>query len=272
MPTSSGSAIENRHVLERFNLQYLGGKYPYAVLLEGNDERGIDVGLLFQPVGTLRTNVFTANPAERKRRDGGSARLFNRDCLEVAVELPGGRGDVTVGVTHFKSKGGGEIETDGKRLRQASEVARASSPSGTRATVNRAALAILGDLNERPDRDGANGAMLEGHKTSIDPLLVHAGLSDVIGQTLGPDKAYTHIEQRRGGIARSQIDYILLSPRRPAGGGGQLRHRPLRPGLLEPESPAARPGGVGPCLPLRRSRPRAPCLRQFATFEANCDE
>jgi len=204
--------IENRHVLERFNLQYLGGKYPYAVLLEGNDERGIDVGLLSkQPVGTLRTNVFTADPAERKRRDGGSARLFNRDCLEVAVELPGGRGDVTVGVTHFKSKGGGEIETDGKRLRQASEVARIVSQRHSRdGRPHR--IAILGDLNERPDRDGANGAMLEGHKTSIDPLLVHAGLSDVIGQTLGPDKAYTHIEQRRGEIARAQIDYILLSP------------------------------------------------------------
>lgn len=204
--------IENRHVLERFNLQFLGGKYPYAVLLEGNDERGIDVGLLSKhPVGALRTNVFTSDPAERKRRDGGSARLFNRDCLEVGVALPDGRGDMTLGVTHFKSKGGGEIETDGKRLRQAREVARIVAQRHARdGRPHR--VAILGDLNERPDREGANGEMLEGHKTSIDPLLVGAGLSNLIGETLGADKAFTHVEQRRGEIARSQIDYILLSP------------------------------------------------------------
>jgi endonuclease/exonuclease/phosphatase family metal-dependent hydrolase len=207
--------VEDRRTLEAFNAQYLGRKYPYAVLFEGNDERGIDVALLSKhPVEALRSNAFTVDPAEKARRDGTTPRLFNRDCIEVAIDLPGGRGPLAVLVTHLKSKRGTdglEMETDRKRLRQSAEIARILRERYAVAGKPHRVI-VCGDLNESPDRNGANGAALGPYKSSIDPLLTEAGLANIVGDTLGPDKAFTHAEERRGDIARSQIDYILVSP------------------------------------------------------------
>ena len=207
--------VEDRRTLEAFNAQYLGRKYPNAVLFEGNDERGIDVGLLSKhPVGALHTNVFTVDPGEKKRRDGASPRLFNRDCIEVMVELPGGRGPLAVLVTHLKSKRGTdemEMETDRKRLRQSTEIARIIKERYSRDGKPHRVI-VCGDFNESSNRDGANGAALGPYKTSIDPILVEAGLWNIVGDTLGPAKAFTHAEERRGKLRRSQIDYILISP------------------------------------------------------------
>lgn len=207
--------VEDRRTLEAFNAQVLGRKYPYPVLFEGNDQRSIDVALMSKhPVGNFRTNVFTVDALEKKRRDGASPRLFNRDCLEVIVELPGGRGPLAVLVTHLKSKRGSdamEMETDRKRLRQAAEVKRIVAERYSKDGKPHRVI-VCGDLNESANRDGANGAALGPYKTSIDPLLVEAGLANIIGDTLGQAKAFTHAEERRGKLRRSQIDYILVSP------------------------------------------------------------
>ena len=45
--------IENLEVLKLFNKQYLGGKYGYEVLIDGNDPRQIDVGILCRKTAKL---------------------------------------------------------------------------------------------------------------------------------------------------------------------------------------------------------------------------
>jgi endonuclease/exonuclease/phosphatase family metal-dependent hydrolase len=207
--------VEDRRTLETFNAQHLGRKYPYCVLFEGNDERGIDVALMSKhPVGAMRSNAYTVDALEAKRRDGVSPRLFNRDCIEVTVTLPGGKGDLHVMVAHLKSKrgtAGAELDTDRKRIRQSEEIARIVRERYTRdGRPHR--VVVCGDFNEVPDRNGANGAALGGRQTSIDALLVESGLIDIVRDTLGPDKSFTHVEERGGRIARGQIDYLLLSP------------------------------------------------------------
>ena len=206
--------VEDRRTLEAFNVQVLGRKYPYCMLIEGNDERGIDVGLLSKhPIVALRSNAPTVDPAEKIRRDGSTPRLFNRDCLEALIELPGGRGTLGLLVAHLKSKRGTaemEADTDLKRIRQASEMARIVrerfSKNGKPFRV-----AALGDFNETPDRAGANGAALGGRKTSIDALLVDSGLANIVRETLGPEKSFTHVDERGGRVSKGQIDYILIS-------------------------------------------------------------
>ncbi len=185
--------VEDRRTLEAFNAQSLGRRYAYAILFEGNDARGIDIGVLSKhPVIALRTNVFTADPAEPKRRDGSAGRLFERDCLELAIALPDGAGELGLLATHFKSKRGrDESDTDPKRLRQSAEIARIVAERYAKDGRPRRVV-VAGDLNERPDRNGANGARLGPAKTSIDPLLVGAGLSNVVGEAL-KDGAWTYL-------------------------------------------------------------------------------
>ncbi len=207
--------VESRQTLETFNREYLSGLYPYAVLIEGNDTRGIDVGLMSKhPVGALRTNVFTPDPAEVRPSGRSKARLFNRDCLEVMVDLPDGKGALAILVTHLKSKRGTpetESETDGKRLRQSAEIARIIAARYSR-DGKPFRVIVAGDLNETPDRNGANGRHLEGRLTSIDPLLVDTGLSNILADSLGKAQSFTHIEERDGSVRRGQIDYLLVSP------------------------------------------------------------
>src|SRR5687767_13297943 len=102
--------VEDRRTLQEFSDGMLGGLYPYNVLIEGNDPRGIDVALLSKfPIGAVRTNIFTKDPFD-KLPNGTPAGLFSRDCLEVEIELPGAQ-PITVLCNHFKSKSGDESGT-----------------------------------------------------------------------------------------------------------------------------------------------------------------
>jgi hypothetical protein len=71
------------------------------MLIDGNDDRGIDVGLLTRdqfPITRMRSHVDDLSP-------NGEA-LFSRDCPEYELVLPGGK-TLLVLVNHFKSKGHG---------------------------------------------------------------------------------------------------------------------------------------------------------------------
>lgn len=51
--------VENRPTLQRFNDQTLGESYPHDMVIDGNDARGIDVGLLsrYPIVAAARTSM-----------------------------------------------------------------------------------------------------------------------------------------------------------------------------------------------------------------------
>src|SRR5215213_10702424 len=75
--------VENRDYLERFVNVFLPDMgYEDVVLFEGNDMRGIDVGLISRvPVGEVRSNRHVRFPG----KDGVPSR-FQRDVLEVTLE------------------------------------------------------------------------------------------------------------------------------------------------------------------------------------------
>lgn len=91
--------VEDIGVLRQFALDDLGGMYPYQVLVEGNDQRLIDVGLLSRyPIGAVTSWRFAVHP------DEPHGYIFSRDLLEVEILEPKRRERLfTLFNTHLKS-------------------------------------------------------------------------------------------------------------------------------------------------------------------------
>jgi hypothetical protein len=103
---------ENQPSLDRFNTDLLAGQYDHVMLIDGNDTRGIDVGILTSPqveIRSMRSNVDTPDPG------AAGEQLFSRDCAQYQCRLLSGA-TVWVLVNHFKSQSGGGGP---KRARQA---------------------------------------------------------------------------------------------------------------------------------------------------------
>lgn len=70
--------VENIEALNTFNSNELNGLYPHRLLIEGNDRRLIDVGILSKlPLGPAVTHQTYPD-----------RRLFGRDLLQVDVLSP----------------------------------------------------------------------------------------------------------------------------------------------------------------------------------------
>ncbi|PCJ55650.1 MAG: hypothetical protein COA70_00800 [Planctomycetota bacterium] len=93
--------VENRGALEKFNRDYLKDLGYEVVLFEGNDGRGIDVGVLTR----LPIHSVTSYRHLRFKDTLGRDQHFRRDLLRVSI---GGKLNADVYVVHFKSQHGGE--------------------------------------------------------------------------------------------------------------------------------------------------------------------
>ncbi|MFI2213689.1 endonuclease/exonuclease/phosphatase family protein [Streptomyces sp. NPDC020141] len=180
--------VEDRLTLHRFNAQVLAaqgaGRYPFNLLIDGNDSRGIDVGLFSRlPVTALRSHIFDVDPARP---------LFSRDCAEFEIQLPDGEPLWLLG-NHFKSKGYGKpAESAEKRRLQAQRVRQIY----TAALKRSSRVVVAGDLNDTPDSEPIG-------------LLLRARMKDVMshrGYTGAPGTYGT------GQSVKQKIDYLLLSP------------------------------------------------------------
>ncbi|MGO3814226.1 MAG: endonuclease/exonuclease/phosphatase family protein, partial [Cellulosimicrobium funkei] len=164
--------------------------YPHVMVIDGNDDRGIDVGLLTRrpyEIGTVRSHVDD--------RDSRGRLVFGRDCPEYVVVLPGG-GTITVLVNHFKSKGyGTQAESDATRRRQATRTAAIYAGLRARGEEH---VVVVGDLNDTPG------------SVPLRPLLEGTDLRDVSvhPEFRGDGRPGTY----GNGTASQKIDYVLLSP------------------------------------------------------------
>jgi endonuclease/exonuclease/phosphatase family metal-dependent hydrolase len=197
---------EDRPSLVRFNEQLLGGRYEHTRLLDGNDPRGIDVGLYSTSAVEVRSvgsNVDVPDPVASGRR------LFSRDCPVYHLRLPGGV-ELFLLLNHLKSQSFSSGNPDPLRTRQSNEV---------RAIYDRLRdegaelVAVLGDFNKGPDKD--------------DPTR-HPTLEKLLGADSPLVDAYGHpkftglfdendADRERPGSFQScsmtnRLDYILLSP------------------------------------------------------------
>ena len=179
--------VEDRITLNRFNQQVLQSahRYPHVMLVDGNDARGIDVGLLSRlPIRSIVSHVDDTN-------DQGE-RIFSRDCPEYDLELPDGRRLIVL-PNHFKSKRGGDPPDARERRRQQGERAHQIA----RGALARSPLVLVaGDLNDTPD------------SLALQELLT-AGFADVQRHADYPQDRPGTFET---GLARDKIDYLIHSP------------------------------------------------------------
>jgi len=139
---------EDRPSLVRLNEELLDGQYRHAMLVDGNDERGIDVGIMTREgfdILSICSNVDSVDA------DGV---VFSRDCPQYEVRTPSGA-IVHVLVNHFKSQSGGGGP---KRKRQANKVRQiADNLIGQGKHV-----VVMGDLNEGPAQGTVQAPNLVG--------------------------------------------------------------------------------------------------------------
>lgn len=140
------SEVENRHVLEDLvNQPALKSRNYQIVHFDSPDERGIDVGLLYQPK-YFKVTAAEALPVMITEPSTGD-RDFTRDVLHVTGVFDGE--PLHVLVNHWPSRSGGESASAWKRG-EAAKVCRAVADSLLAANPN-TKIIIMGDLNDDPN-------------------------------------------------------------------------------------------------------------------------
>jgi endonuclease/exonuclease/phosphatase family metal-dependent hydrolase len=184
---------EHRIALKRFNDIVIpkinGTPYDHVMFIDGNDDRGIDVGIITRKefkILSIISHIYDTD-------DVGT--IFSRDCAEYHIATNSGN-NLIIFINHFKSKGyGSQEQNDKKRIRQAKRVREIYDKLVREFDF----IAIVGDLNDTPN------------SKPLYPLLKNnSNLVDVMDHEkfVCDGRLGTH----GNGNKTSKLDYILMSP------------------------------------------------------------
>jgi len=185
---------ENRIGLKRFNEDVLAkvqvASFQHIMLIDGNDDRGIDVGIMTRDgynITCMRSHVDDADA------DGI---IFSRDCPEYEITTPNGN-KLLLLINHLKSKGfGSPTDSNAKRTRQTKQLRKIYDAKRNDYDF----IALLGDFNENPDLPPMDALLREG--SDLTDIMTHAKfVGDGRPGTFG------------NGTASGKLDYILMSPK-----------------------------------------------------------
>jgi endonuclease/exonuclease/phosphatase family metal-dependent hydrolase len=184
---------ESRPALVRFHDDLLslahGTSYQHIMLIDGNDERGIDVAIMTRSGFDLEGIRSHVDDEENGKR------IFSRDCAEYHIKTPT-NDRLIVLVNHFKSKGfGSQATSDRKRETQAKRVKAIYEDLRQGGASN---VAVIGDFNDTPDSDPLASLI---QSTDLKDITTHQNFNDG-----GRPGTFGN------GTASNKIDYILLSP------------------------------------------------------------
>jgi endonuclease/exonuclease/phosphatase family metal-dependent hydrolase len=192
---------DNRPALVQFNEQLLAKQFQHAMLVDGNDPRGIDVGLMTRlgyKIDTVASHVDeqdTNNP-QPERRDRP---LFSRDARIYRIESPD-NSILWVIVNHLKSQSRtGDEPPDDRRRRQADRLAEIYTRLRNSGAEH---VAVVGDFNRGPDSIGQIPVSLEAI-FGTDLVDLNAVPQFDPGPRPGTWQTCT---------VRNRLDYIFLSP------------------------------------------------------------
>lgn len=189
--------VENRIAVNKFNehvIPQVGGqKYDYTMVIDGNDDRGIDVGIMTKhgyEISSIATHIYDG--AEEQKGP-----IFMRDCAEYTIQTTSEK-PLLILVNHFKSQGGETDESDAMRIREARQVRKIYEQ---KLKEGKEYIAIIGDLNQDPDHFTLQPLIGEG--SSLQDIMINEQFNDKYGLP------WTHKRGDKG----SKLDYILLSPK-----------------------------------------------------------
>jgi endonuclease/exonuclease/phosphatase family metal-dependent hydrolase len=179
--------IENLDTLKEFQSKYLK-LYPFQYLIDANDPRLIDVGVLSKfEAKFLVTHQFDKS---------ANKRIFSRDCLEIEFDLNGT--PLTLFVNHLKSMLGGRDKTMERRKVQSERIIEIVKNKFGNNPENENFI-ILGDLNDYLPSAG------------LQPLINQPWLENIVQTRLPQAEQWTHWYDADNTV--SQLDYIFLSER-----------------------------------------------------------
>ncbi len=171
--------IENKEVLEDLVSKSQFNQKGYSVLCTtGNDDRSIDVGLIydraiFQLVDSKEINVTSPDIKDYK----------TRNVLFVTLKTTAGE-LFYVFVNHWPSRRDGEFESEPKRLYAAAQVRK--KVDELQKKDSKAKIIIMGDFNDHPDNQSVEKILKASDKPSKKGDLYNAY------QTLDREKQGTH--------------------------------------------------------------------------------
>ena len=188
--------VEHIEILKQFNKEYLQNLYPHIALVEGNDPRLIDVGILSKlPIGAIVSHQTAVHPDDPTRR------VFGRDLLQVEILGSNGKKLFTIYNTHLKShfvpfgedpvQGG--IDANNRRKRQAETISRIIS----RMERPNSRFVLTGDMNDPADSEFIKPMLTVDNRPLVnaleDPAETRPAKKETQGQGPGPQsKAWTH--------------------------------------------------------------------------------
>ncbi|MEE9453596.1 MAG: endonuclease/exonuclease/phosphatase family protein [Paracoccaceae bacterium] len=188
--------VEHIEILKKFNRDNLNELYAHVALIEGNDPRMIDVGILSKlplgPITSHQTATHLDDPAKR---------VFGRDLAQVEVLKANGQKRLTIYNTHMKSHFvpfdqdpvAGATSANARRKRQAETISRIISAQ-ERAGGK---FVLLGDMNDPEDSsDIAPMLIADGdplHNALENAVETRAAKAETTGQGPGPQSTmWTH--------------------------------------------------------------------------------
>ena len=188
--------VEHIDVLKEFNRNHLNGLYPHIALVEGNDQRLIDVGVMSKlPIGAITSFQTATHPDDPGRR------VFSRDLLKVEILNAGGNKLFNLYNTHLKSHFVpfgedpvlGANDANNRRRRQAETISRIMSAT-ERANAR---FVLVGDMNDPPDSEFLAPMFTADGRDLINalenPTQTRPSKQETPGQGPGPqDNAWTH--------------------------------------------------------------------------------
>jgi endonuclease/exonuclease/phosphatase family metal-dependent hydrolase len=187
--------IENRPSLVQFHDAVLKpillatgrSGYPYILLIDGNDPRGIDVAIMSRhPIIDISTHIFDIP---------GAPPIFARDCAEFFLQIPGVSKPGIFMVNHFSSKGTDPTGLK-RRLPQATQVLKIVNDRLLQGFTH---IVVAGDLNDTPASQGL--APLMSSATLTDAIKKFSNAIDPLGSRLGTYET-----------GKQQFDYVMTSP------------------------------------------------------------
>jgi endonuclease/exonuclease/phosphatase family metal-dependent hydrolase len=183
--------VEDRATLERFYDQMIwpllqakgSSRHQICMLVDGNDPRGIDIGLISRyPLVGMRSNVH--------RRTASGSAVFPRDAIEFYVDI-GKRYFVAVVGNHFTSQASDKAGS--RRRVQAAEVAAIVNDLRKRTPW----IMVAGDLNDHPGSG------------NLDALVQHPELTEAMALPIYQGRPGTY---KTAGVSQ-KIDYLFISQR-----------------------------------------------------------
>lgn len=201
--------VESLVALEDFARDYRlrEAGFKYAALVEGNDERLIDVGVLSKlPLGAITSSRFATHPEDPGQR------VFSRDLLQVDVLDQHGGVAISVFTTHLKSQlSRDEVERTAAATRRRRQAETVRTILDRRRNPLRRVV-LTGDMNDSPD--SVPLAAIQG--SELVNALEHAGQTreyDPSDPFQPSTTAWTHRFKPAGEPARYELyDQIWVSP------------------------------------------------------------